>query len=344
MILLWINTYQLYIKIWNKGTIMINSIKSIYKKIIPENIQKAILFIRRFIRKIIMSIYLNIRYNIIRSSFPHYLSIVAIIKNEGPYIAEWLEYHLIAGVTKFYIYDNESEDNLKEKLRPYIESGIVEYKYFPGYGMQQSAYNDILKKARRETYWLAVIDCDEFIVPISTQTVPEFLKEFEGYGGVEINWLLYGSSGKRHKEDGLVIERFKDHSLMDTEDNYNRIVKTISNPRFVIYIYTHDAKYIFAKYSVNSNKVKLKKNYNYREGALRMAHDKIRINHYETKSYEEYLLKLKRGRATQKSEELRFWPIEKFNYIDRNDIKNDPIMDKYIPIIYKNLEQRYNND
>ena len=297
---------------------------------------KYIKFFLSFIKKIIISIYLYIGHHG-KSSFPHYLSIVAILKNEGQYIAEWLEYHLLVGVSKFYIYDNESEDNLKEILEPYIESGIVEYQYFPGIAKQLAAYKDALKKARIETYWLAAVDGDEFIVPVSTQTIPEFLKEFEGCGGIEINWLVYGSSGKKTKEDGLVIEGFKDHSLSEFEKNL--YVKTILNPRFTVAMHIHNAKYTIGKYSVNPNKEILKVHYLNRE---RCVQDKIRINHYYGKSYEEFLLKRSRGRATQKSEKTRIRPIQLFFDYDKNDIKNDPIMDKYIPLIYKNIKQRYN--
>ena len=297
-------------------------------------IKKTILYICRFLKRVILSIYLNIRYNF---TPPNYLSIVAIIKNEGLYIAEWIEYHLLVGVSKFYIYDNESEDNLKEILKPYIESGIVEYKYCPGIAKQKFAYNDILKKARKETYWLAAIDCDEFIVPVSTQTIPEFLKDFEGYGGVEINWLIYGSSGKKTKDNGLVIERFKDHSLMEFDKNL--YIKTILNPRLVVYIHIHSAKYIIGKYSVNPDKEKLKVHYLDREKGV---FDKIRINHYFGKSYEEFLLKRNRGGAAKESERTKIRPIQDFFDCDKNEVKNDPIMDKYIPLIYKNLEQRYN--
>jgi hypothetical protein len=104
---------------------------------------------------------------------------VAIVKNEGQYIAEWIEYHLLVGVNKFYIYDNESEDNLKEVLVPYIQMGIVEHTYCPSRAKQLYTYNDILEKARKETYWLAIIDCDEFLVPVSTTSVSSILKEFE---------------------------------------------------------------------------------------------------------------------------------------------------------------------
>jgi hypothetical protein len=50
--------------------------------------------------------------------FPHKLAVCAIAKNEGAYFKEWLEYHRLVGVEKFYIYDNESDDDTKEVLAP----------------------------------------------------------------------------------------------------------------------------------------------------------------------------------------------------------------------------------
>ena len=61
----------------------------------------------------------------------YYLAICAIAKNEGPYFKEWIEWHLNHGVDKFYIYDNESTDDTKSILEPYIKRGIVDYKYWP---------------------------------------------------------------------------------------------------------------------------------------------------------------------------------------------------------------------
>ena len=53
--------------------------------------------------------------------FPQYLSLCAIVKNEAPYLPEWIEFYKLVGVEKFYIYDNDSTDNTKEVLKPYIE-------------------------------------------------------------------------------------------------------------------------------------------------------------------------------------------------------------------------------
>ncbi|MBR0260666.1 MAG: glycosyltransferase family 2 protein [Selenomonadaceae bacterium] len=46
-----------------------------------------------------------------KNLFLYDLAIVAILKNEGRYLKEWLDYHLSAGVDHFYLYDNDSTDN-----------------------------------------------------------------------------------------------------------------------------------------------------------------------------------------------------------------------------------------
>ena len=141
------------------------------------------------------------------------LAVCAIAKDEGPYFKEWLDWHISQGVEKFYIYDNESTDCTREVLRPYIESGVVEYCYYPGYRRQIAAYDDCMDRHRFDTRWLAFIDLDEFIVPIADSSIPEFLKRFEDSPAVEINWLIYGSGGAEKKSPDPVMQRFRHHSL-----------------------------------------------------------------------------------------------------------------------------------
>jgi len=265
--------------------------------------------------------------------FQNYLSIVIIIKNEALYIEEWLEYHLLVGVQKFYIYDNESTDNLVQILHPYIKAGIVEYKYFPYKKKQILAYNDILEKARKETFWLAAIDIDEFIVPIENETIPDFLKDFEQYAGVKINWLAYGSSGEKHWRKELVIDRFKKHEK--TNAHLGRVVKTICNPRAVFKMDIHEPFYFNFAVVVNSSKNSQR--YSYMD--IEQIYDKIRINHYHTKSYNEYLLKIKKGRTC----EMAPFSTKAFEEQDKNDEYSD-IMDKYIPQVLANIEKRRNEN
>ena len=79
-------------------------------------------------------------------NFNDYISIAIIIKNESLYIKEWIEYHLLVGVDRFYIYDVGSTDNVLEVLQPYIDKGVVIYQYFPGKDRQVPAYCDAILK------------------------------------------------------------------------------------------------------------------------------------------------------------------------------------------------------
>ena len=241
----------------------------------------------------------------------HYLAIVVIAKNEGPYFKEWLDWHISQGVERFYVYDNESTDETREVLKPYIDKGIVDYTYFPGYRKQLAAYDDCLKKHRYDTRWLAVIDMDEFIVPLRNKSIPEYLRDLEEFPVVEINWLCYGSSGQKEKLPGGVMERFKYHSK--PEHPLNKHVKSILNPQRIYgMIGCHEAARINGKAAdSNGNKVKI----SWRDRLP--VHDKIKINHYAVRSYEEFIEKKGRGRA---SGPVRHLEDEYFHEYDLNDV------------------------
>lgn len=243
----------------------------------------------------------------------HYLSVVVIAKNEGSYLKEWLDWHISKGVEKFYVYDNESTDDTLEILQPYIEKGIVDHTYFPGYRRQLAAYDDCLKKHRYDTRWLAVIDMDEFIIPIKNKNIPEYLKDMENFPVVEINWLCYGSSGQKKRLPGAVMDRFKRHSLPSHALNHH--VKSILNPRRIYgMIGCHEAARINGKaVDSNGNRVKV----SWRDRAA--VYDNIRINHYAVRSYEEFIEKKGRGRA---SGPVRHLDDEYFKRFDLNDIED----------------------
>lgn len=244
----------------------------------------------------------------------YYLAVCAIAKDEGPYFQEWIEWHRKQGVEKFYIYDNESTDNTKEVLLPYIRSGIVEYCYWPGERQQLAVYDDCFDKHRTEARWIAVIDLDEFIVPIKDHTIPEFLHRMEQYSSVEINWLVYGSGGAKKREPGGVMERFRYHSL--PEHKVNTHVKSIVDPKRVCTMTgCHEAARI-SGLSADSHGNPLKKGFRDRIP----QQDVIRINHYAVKSYEEFLEKQLRGRASGTQKTVK---PEYFTQYDLNDIIED---------------------
>ena len=141
------------------------------------------------------------------SEFKYVLSIVAIMKYEESYVAEWVAFHKVCGVQHFYIYDNNETSTMKQVLKPYIEQGIV--TLIPWYGEVKmfAAYNDAIARFKNESKYLAYIDADEFIVPtidapicqlveMTFDRLNETASKYESriIGGIGVNWKVYGTS------------------------------------------------------------------------------------------------------------------------------------------------------
>ncbi|MDU9376199.1 hypothetical protein McpSp1_07930 [Methanocorpusculaceae archaeon Sp1] len=260
------------------------------------------------------------------SSCSDYLSIAIIIKNEAPYIREWIEYHLLVGVDRFYVYDIESTDNVLDILQPYIDMGVVIYQYFPGKDRQVPAYCDAILKYKYHTRWLAFVDADEFIVPVQKYTLPEVLRDYEHYPGIGINYAMYDSNGHIKKPNGLVIKNYTNRST-DPEYLSNRFIKSIVNPREVIVVNAHWCLYRFFKWGVDENGENTK-------GAItkKQSIKKLRINHYYTKSKEELLFKINKGAIGTLGRKMPDKILidieeERYNFLITRE---DRIMDKYI--------------
>lgn len=270
--------------------------------------------------------YINVIKNDKINKFPYELSVVAIMKDEGPYLKEWLDFHILVGVQKFYLYDNGSTDNTTEVLAPYIKSGIVDYTYFPGERQQNPAYIDAINKHGAETRWLALIDLDEFIVPVKHKNLVNFLHTLpKNFGALVMTWAMYGSAGHVKKPKGLVIENYKYRGNKTRKQG----CKSIVNPRLVVSQRNPHINSV-AGFTIDENGKRL--------GFINQtsnppSFNKIRCNHYVTKSFEEYKQRCDKGSAsTGTNSAHKKWSQEKFDFLNNNDIY-DPIMDKYVEML-----------
>ncbi len=259
-----------------------------------------------------------------------YLSIVCIAKDEGPYIKEWIEYHKLVGVERFYFYDNGSTDNTREILAPYIKDGTVIYNYIEGKCLQNLAYADAIVKYKNETRWLAIIDLDEFIVPIEKDNIPDFLKDYEKYPAVGINWVRFDSNGHQTKPlsgGGLVTVNYT-RVMKNYNDKLNCYIKSIINPKKVSGIFDpHYAIYKNEKYAVNEK-------FDILYGSVSKYHtsQKIQVNHYFTKSVEEYIKKTARGNADNDKKRIY---VE--DYVNFPEYTFDYAIQKYLPELRKRM-------
>lgn len=237
---------------------------------------------------------------------PVTLSVVAVARDDGPYLREWIEYHKLVGVQRLYFYDSGSVDCTREVLQPYIEDGSLIYHYRDGYHIQDFACADALWRYRFETKWLALLDTDEFMVPVQHDTLLEFLADFEDehvrlgkgdYCGLAMNWLCFDSNGhdiRPTAHGGLVTANYtrvrRDHDRHHSDYNDDRLVKNIVNPRAILGLRNHNvvARHMIPLVTENHEPV----------WGLMTEHysgEKIQCNHYRTKSREEYVAKQQRN-------------------------------------------------
>jgi len=231
------------------------------------------------------------------------VAVCAIFKNEAMYIKEWIEFHMIIGVSHFYLYNNFSEDNYKEVLKPYVDKGLVTLIEWPVKQGQIASYKDCIEKYSKDNHWIAFIDLDEYIIPNETDDICTFLKKFENRPVLLAYWRYFGSSGMKERDtSGLVTEDF-----VVSWRKYADIGKCIYNTNFGFdandsrnHILNHfmwggigSRKYppvnVFGKVCLPG--------YNPIPKSADPSHFPLQINHYFTKSYNEYLEKKKRGDA-----------------------------------------------
>ena len=279
------------------------------------------------------------------SLFRYELAIVAILKNEAPYVKEWLDYHLLAGVDHFYIYDNDSTDNMQSMLQPYIGAEVVDYTPMPGKCAQMLAYHDAVDKHKFDCRYMAFLDGDEFLLPRGGfQSIKDVLRQTIDNNpnavALTVNWHTFGSNGleKADYEKG-VLERFTRRAPNDFDVDRgfgNGHVKTIANPRLIDSMtLPHCATYYLGKFAVDENGNVVPGYFN-----PNVPDKKIIINHYSIKSKEEFNNKIARGYADSANIRAK---MEDFLHTDKVATVFDDEIIKYRQALYEKLSDAEGN-
>ncbi len=247
----------------------------------------------------------------------YYFSIVAIVKNEGEYLKEWFNYYLSLGVDHFFIYDNGSSDKTQNVIREY--KNCITYKKYDGYAKQMDAYNDALNNFGKLTKYMGFLDIDEFIVVKNGKGLKEIFDKFFSLphvGGIVINWQIFGSSHYKKKPQGLVTNNFVYRARKDFYTN--RHIKSIVDPRKTIGFINepHSVCFLPGFWAINEKKNRV-------DGPLanEVCTEIIQLNHYFTKSKEEFIKKRQRGQATVEKPRT----LMDFTFHDKNDLFDDTL-------------------
>ena len=244
----------------------------------------------------------------------HYLSILAIMKNEAMNLKLWIDHYIWQGVNHFYIIDNNSDDESIQIIENLIKIGypITLNKLIePHKQVEHYKYIYDKENLQEKTKWLIVADLDEFFY-CNNSKISNELKHFEDYDFITSKWRMFGSNN--------CIEHPKDIRISLTK----RVEELNVNTKYIF-----QTKNIYSK-SVNihwlndgyTNKIDLS--------------EIFRLNHYPIQSKDFFeKVKMTRG-AADRIDNVRDWGyFDKYNentdYED-DDLKNMILTNTIKPI------------
>ncbi|SFU05331.1 Glycosyl transferase family 2 [Sedimentitalea nanhaiensis] len=250
--------------------------------------------------------------------------IVGCMKNEAPYIVEWVAYHRAIGVDTFLIYTNDCTDGTAEILDRLQQMGVVHHRDntdWKGNSPQQHALNKALREpVVRNADWIIHIDVDEFMnVRTGNGTLDDFLAHVPDATNVAMTWRMFGHNKVRRLSDDFVIEQFdtcapkycpKPHTAWGFKTMFknigayakischrpNKLDETMRNQVRWVNGSGHD---MTAEVAQNG----------WRNSKRSIGYDLLQLNHYALRSAESFLIKRQRGRAlhVDRSIGINYW-------------------------------------
>ncbi len=238
------------------------------------------------------------------------LGVVAIARNEAPYLLEWIAHYRALGFEHIAIYDNDSNDATARILTPLAKAGVIDATYWhvkPHIHKQEAAYRHALTRLRNRIDWCLIVDLDEFLVLDDGMAVADILPADPAVGAVAIGWRVFGSAGAQRRKIGLTIERFTKGDPIN-----EGTIKSLVRPHDVIHMRTHFPKLVPGSKIVDA----LGNTVAPTNPADPPLQGPARIHHYCTRSWEEFECKRSRGRGGGPHGSMRSQSL--FVAMDRN--------------------------
>jgi len=223
------------------------------------------------------------------------------------------------------LYDQSGTNDWKEPIQDFIESGLVvpikwSFNWMLSIRHQAIGFWHNVKTYEAQANWIAYIDVDEFLFIPKTpgQPIPsltKFLTNFSDVGGVMVDRINFGPNGHKRRPSGLVIENYTKRT---TTTERRQPGKSIVQPKYVkwpgcggVHTFELDKGWLnvdgYKRTRVDGCGIPYDD----------VVWDPIRINHYWTKSAQDWAERKRRDKDTYPipADEL----LAKWNYFTVED-------------------------
>ncbi|MEW9920659.1 glycosyltransferase family 2 protein [Marimonas sp. MJW-29] len=239
------------------------------------------------------------------------ITAVTCVKNEGPFLLEWIAFHRLLGVTDFLFYSNDCTDATDRLLDRLQDHGIVAHLPNPARGRRYQM--QALKAARRHPLvrgadWVWVGDVDEFPnIHVGDHTFSALIAACGNPQAISLSFQYMANGGVEAFTDRPVISQFlRTHNPDIWGSDFAIEVKTLVRKDFPLAYYGahrpfHDEDKAQPAWTDGSGRP-VPRPFRHRVGKRRVRAFQARgarafatLNHYALRSLDSYLVKADRG-------------------------------------------------
>lgn len=253
--------------------------------------------------------------------------VVTTMKNEGPFMLEWVAYNRAIGFTDFLIYTNDCDDGTDAIARRLEEMGLAQHRVNPvkkGGSPQRTALKAAPKEpVHAEAEWLICADCDEFLnIRAGQGRLDDLFAAIGDADAVSVCWKLFGNSGHVAYSEDLITARFDRCCGEHEYPNYRaRGMKTlVRNTERLARLRIHRPAFHLDRGDVTWVDAGGRPMPDaYLTGGWKthaeFTHDHARMHHYAVRSVESFLVKRDRGRTNHVGDDqgVNYWSAMNWN-------------------------------
>ncbi|XP_057982301.1 glycosyltransferase family 92 protein RCOM_0530710 [Malania oleifera] len=93
----------------------------------------------------------------------HEMCVCTMVRNQARFLREWIMYHAQIGVNRWFIYDNNSDDDIDQVINSLEDANFnVSRHMWPWIKTQEAGFAHCAIRARDSCEWVGFIDVDEF--------------------------------------------------------------------------------------------------------------------------------------------------------------------------------------
>jgi hypothetical protein len=197
------------------------------------------------------------------------------------------------GIDHFIILDNNSSDNIFEVSDKFINAGFLTLLRFPHEIRAQMDGYQSVRPFLSAFDWVLVLDPDEFLDLKQYRSIQDYIDTFPtDVSAIQFPWLIYNYSGHVNSPEGLVTQSFTYINKPSTNVTFKSLTKVSALKSFGTPHHNDvtEGRVMSSSY-VDLNKAEASKsNFDFDFSAPC-------VNHYYTKSFQEFQEKVNRGRS-----------------------------------------------